>query len=474
MQILDRDIILHGEAAEKQMKRSRLRYVFLISVTLVLAERIAFFNNSRSVYAVLQFFVIYFLLLTFLMGRGFRKAKLLNTSTFFILLLLLFSFISLLFSIYHEAVLNSALIQFFELGALAILLYVLLANYWEDEDWATLAKLMVLLATVSSVTIITDFLEITRIAGWLGVNIYPTPTYVRASGILGEVNFAAGKLSVMLPFCFFLYSYYRKKDEKLRAASALIVVIPIMIAIFLTGSRMGMLAALFTLTYGLFYFIFSKLRGPEKKRLAFVPILAFVTVLVVLVMLLPIGAMISRSATSSKYEMTFTRYANVWAFLTSSEVTGETSITVRGDLIVFGIKKFIEKPITGFGLGAFTELSRVEFGLAIVAHNTFIEMLADTGLLGGMSFIALFAYALFNILKSKERLGIFYQAFIISSINLFIMLFFLSSSADKLLWGMFIPISMYLEQRRKEDKPLGRRLDSSPVRIRPIKWSGGI
>jgi O-antigen ligase len=370
-------------------------------------------------------------------------------------------FISTLFSKYQETMISMEIIQSLELGVLATLLYVLLANYWDDEYWASLAKLMVLMAAISSVTIVTDFLEITRFSESLGAKIYQTPGYIRVAGILGEANYGAGKLGIMLPFCFFLYTYYRSRGEKPKAFISLIVFVPIIIGIFLTGSRMGMLEALLTLTYGLFYLVFRRTRGIERRSIVFVAILASVAILVVVITLLPIGNI--PSITSSKYEKTFTRYHNIWTYLTKSNVTGETALPLRIDLLRFGMEKFVEKPIAGYGLGGFVKLSSEEFGRGFVAHNTFIGMLVDTGLIGGLSFIGLFAYAFYNILKSKERLGVFYHAFIISAINLLVMLFFLSSYADKLLWGMFIPISMYLEQMRKEKVSQGRISDPSVV-----------
>lgn len=460
MQALGLDIKPQGEMVKEQEKRSRLRYVFLLSIAFIITERVVFFSTGRSVYLVFQFIVIYFLLIVFLMNRNFEKAKLLNISVFLILSLILSVLISTLLSKYQVAILNP-LIQFFELGVLAIFLYVLLANYWADEDWASLAKLLVVLATISSVTIITDFFEITRFTEWLGFNLHVSSIYIRAGGILGEVDFGAGKLGVMLPFCFFLFSYYRKRGEKRKSNIALIASVPIIFAIFLAGSRMGMLAVLFTLIYGLFYFIFNGLRRSEGKRGAFISSLAFVTIIVVLVMLQPIGSMFRKGAAGSKYEKTLVRYTNVWTFLSTSEVTGEASLPVRVALVKLGIKKLMEKPITGYGLGVFTELSREELGRALVAHNTFIGMLVETGLVGGLSFIGLCAYAFYNILKSKEYLGVFYQAFIISAINLFIMLFFASGNADRFLWGMFIPISMYLAQRRNESKPSEYGLEPS-------------
>jgi O-antigen ligase len=78
----------------------------------------------------------------------------------------------------------------------------------------------------------------------------------------------------------------------------------------------------------------------------------------------------------------------------------DSSAMSRPMLVQTGIKMFQEKPIFGFGLGGYTE-NTIRYGYlkTIEAHNTFIEVLVEYGIVG----LSAFFFAIFLSIKGYLR-----------------------------------------------------------------------
>ena len=73
-------------------------------------------------------------------------------------------------------------------------------------------------------------------------------------------------------------------------------------------------------------------------------------------------------------------------------LSGEKNVTdrLRADMIAKGLAMFREKPVVGWGMTAFAEVS----GFASYAHNNFVELLANYGVVGFGLFYSLYLYIL--------------------------------------------------------------------------------
>ncbi|MDC7230564.1 MAG: ATP-grasp fold amidoligase family protein [Sphaerochaetaceae bacterium] len=92
------------------------------------------------------------------------------------------------------------------------------------------------------------------------------------------------------------------------------------------------------------------------------------------------------------------RFINMFIeLLFDKGVDGSTS--VRMDMIIRGLEMFKERPLFGWGLGAFTDLS----GFGTYSHNNYIELLVGVGLLG------LLVYYSLSFCIVKEGLKRFFQ-----------------------------------------------------------------
>lgn len=92
-----------------------------------------------------------------------------------------------------------------------------------------------------------------------------------------------------------------------------------------------------------------------------------------------------------------------------ADYTQDESATGRLDAWKAGIRMFMRNPLTGIGAGCF-EFASPDYGLSrgIVAHNSFITALAETGLIGFSTFIFIMVYtfrACGKINANLKRLG---------------------------------------------------------------------
>ena len=64
-----------------------------------------------------------------------------------------------------------------------------------------------------------------------------------------------------------------------------------------------------------------------------------------------------------------------------------------------GLNAFKESPILGIGLDNARLLTRATYGFDHYLHNNFVELLADTGLLGFCSYYSMYLYCFYNFIK---------------------------------------------------------------------------
>lgn len=97
-------------------------------------------------------------------------------------------------------------------------------------------------------------------------------------------------------------------------------------------------------------------------------------------------------------QLTSSRFANV--FSSDSE---QSSFAWRLKVWKGMVTLFKNKPIFGYGVGSFTTLNMELFNINLNAHNDYLRLLIETGLIGVFSFIAIQVNALKAILKLKKK-----------------------------------------------------------------------
>ncbi|HLV10102.1 MAG TPA: O-antigen ligase family protein [Halanaerobiales bacterium] len=253
-----------------------------------------------------------------------------------------------------------------------ILLFILifsLANYIDTYDkLRMLMRSFVFSGLIASMYILikADFSNITRFGSELG--------NVNAIGMILGIS-----ATFSLYFILTKREYYQS-----------IFLLIIASCILLTGSRK---AFLFIIMNTLIILFLRNNKG-WKNKLKFAAIILLI-VLIACYLVFNVDIF---------YEIIGVRLLNTFRSLSGQKVsTG--SVTLRVKLIQEGWRMFKERPLLGHGLNNFRVLfARVPGGRETYAHNNFIELLVNIGVIGAGIYFLLQAYLIFELFKSCGEL----------------------------------------------------------------------
>jgi len=416
--------------------------LFPISITIIIFDKIKLpFDPPISIYRPLQMFILLLMFITILTKRNIKS----NSSSLTTILLYFFVFFTLISTLFARNLTNS-LLRTFQIGEFTIMVLILffyLKIFWDISYVKDLAQLMCWLGIFSGVTIISDFF------GWTDfvTIIYDYRGYGRQVGILGEPNFAAGKLAIFLPFIIYASFKNQKEGKMVKSRIYAILSLVVSIAILMTGSRMGIIMLVITFT-----FIILK----ERKYL--ISIKSAKTFIILCLFLLIIGTTFWQNA-KFRYLATH-RVGSLYHFITIGEKA--EGIDMRLELLKPSWQMFSTNPILGLGPGGYRwELPQYVPSMGErPSHNTFIDVLVGIGIFGFLFFVGILIQIAYNIRSLRKIMPLKNLSFYfgLSFLNLLVMLFFLSHLHNRFLWGMFIPISMVIEWNKKAKKRKYKKL----------------
>lgn len=193
-------------------------------------------------------------------------------------------------------------------------------------------------------------------------------------------------LLYIIPFAgsIMLWNYYRRISPFFRILYLGISIV-FFIFIGITGSRTALIAAVvFVLVYGLAIDNREK-QGAFLKRFLVISVIAVATFFVVW----KIPAL---------YDAIGSRIDGLIDSLFGRGI-GEFSANRRLDIIDLGWKAFLQKPIFGYGIDGFKRAT----GLSYYAHNTYIEILCDFGIVGFIAYYSIFVVAIKQVTKALRE-----------------------------------------------------------------------
>jgi putative inorganic carbon (HCO3(-)) transporter len=259
----------------------------------------------------------------------------------------------------HKAYIHGILNAFSEFSKIVII-YFLLTNLVTNERR--------LKATIWVLILCTTYLAVQGVLLSMGIAIgginFSQGVRVQSTGIFGDPNDLAMTLIIGLPFIFhfFFSERFALKRIILVAFGGLMLY-----CILLTGSRGGMI--------GLAVVAYLLLR---KKTGAIVgAVLTFV-------------CLVGFLAMAPSYTVERLRSASL------SEGTGHSRIEHWYD----GWNMFLSNPITGVGMNNYPD-----HAAGFVAHNSFIHVAAETGMVGLLIWMGLFYFAFKNLVAVERKVG---------------------------------------------------------------------
>lgn len=290
---------------------------------------------------------------------------------------------------------------FYIIGAVGFTI-ILLDQFRDEKDWITAYKILVISGLVSSILV---FLQ-----AYHGM--------FRAAGFISpDPNFTAMRMTALLPLVY----YWAKTTRKIPGLLLMGGLFITLLAIISTGSRAGILAGIITLLIISFYEL--KKKGSKKLLIAFI-------------MLFILGIFLTSIIAPGPLQSGFVRFENLIGVIKGKELP-DGSVSERYALLVGGARMFLDNYIFGVGLGNFQEHS-IEYGsnLKHESHNTYIEILAELGLVGAAIFFWLILSTLskFKLLE-KKYFNNSYESFItgckISFFSILINFLFLTALTDR-------------------------------------------
>lgn len=241
-------------------------------------------------------------------------------------------------------------------------------------------------------------------------------TTVRASLVRGESsadpNHTAAGLLLGLSFIINILIFRRRIISLINLFYFFSILI-IIFAIILTGSRAGLLGAATVIFISLFY-------GKHKTKYLISGIL---------ILLFSIGSILYiRKEISQDLKKRYEIYE-----ITSSGGAGRLQIWLNG------IEIWEKKPIWGHGMGTFGELHLVNAGIWKVAHNIYLQILVELGLVG----FILLLIIIWSLLNYREKCDSYIRIGSQSAlIGILVVSFFLGTLNYDYLWSaIFLSIA---------------------------------
>ncbi len=131
-----------------------------------------------------------------------------------------------------------------------------------------------------------------------------------------------------------------------------------------------------------------------------------------------------------------------------------------------GLETFRQRPIFGVGAGAFSSSVHNSTGIAYVAHNTFLSILVEQGLIGFGIFVALYCYSIRLCLRMPAFERAVWMAMLVT---LSIGVFSLTWEYRKPIWLIFGLISLQVGVTRQPSRVLRLRPVASPIVPDPLR-----
>lgn len=183
------------------------------------------------------------------------------------------------------------------------------------------------------------------------------------------------------------------------------------------------------LLYFIFLFLLSILTIYTGSRTAFIVLVAELILYfclckptkmirnVLISVLILVSALYLVMNVESFYEVLGTRLEGLFALLNGGGGV-DSSASIRDVFIKNGQKWFTESPILGYGLNNYKVLNETATGRLTYAHNNFIEIAVNLGVVGLMLYYGAYAYLvwkLFRLIK-KDRFYVFLLSSLIASL----------------------------------------------------------
>ncbi len=252
-------------------------------------------------------------------------------------------------------------------------------------------------------------------------------------GTDGDWNANAIGMLVAIAALLFLY-FYQKNTKPVKKITCVLLVAAMIVIALLTGSRKAFIIVL----GGTIGYLLLTNKGKRFRTLLFAA--AFVWVLFYIAM-----------ETEFFYSIIGNRIDGFLSLITGKG-EADSSSTLREKLIAGAIEVWKEYPDVGCGLGCYQLFSVGFAGREMYAHNNYVELLADLGIVGTMIYYSgpmLLLVSLLRKLKNKENEG---RLFLTLIVVILVLDFACVSYTDFLFSLVYMAAFSYISMKSKKEK----------------------
>lgn len=228
--------------------------------------------------------------------------------------------------------------------------------------------------------------------------------YGYMSGFTTEVSFAAGLLVLGMHVFLFSYLYFDKKQKKINAILLFLTFIALALTMKRSHLIFGIVGCFFTL-----YFVDNSRH--KSKWVWNVFKFMFVCIIAIIVIYQFYGG--SESIVGRLVTTVF------------NLVNGVDIDTARSDFNAQTILMWLRKPVFGYGWGTYIHIGLSALGLNANGHNVYLQLLAETGIVGFLSFVSLALFSLQRAIYTVKHIKVTPEQKIFVCVGLSYQVFFL-------------------------------------------------
>lgn len=219
-------------------------------------------------------------------------------------------------------------------------------------------------------------------------SLYGIFAFVNSRGYEGINANNIGFLSAMCFNCciFYLISSRKKNERKLNEKKYIILALIYLFFSVLSASRKAVIYLILSIT--IYLMIYEK-RISIKKFLMFLLGIFIIIISYLAIMKIPF-----------MYNLIGNRIENMISGFEGEKTDGSTS--ARIGMIDAGMEWFKEKPILGYGIANFKVMNRIKRDKDLYAHNNYVELLVDCGIIGTVIYYIIYILIIIKIFKQKN------------------------------------------------------------------------
>ena len=263
---------------------------------------------------------------------------------------------------------------YFRFGIFVIFSIYIFKNYKFVEDF--FFKLIFIVCLLISIDGIIQF-----IFGYNILGFYKSDSFGRVTGVFNDEAVLGSYLSKVFPLLFFNFLTNPNSQKKYK----IFVIILSLITIIISGERT---ATFFTIIFLFGYFIFSNKYSLTKKIFYIISVIAMLVIVI-------------NSNNNLKHRfinITLDQFQN-----NDGKILFFTK--VHNDQFLAGYKIFLDNPVFGVGTKLYRHYACLnenyisQFSCTTHPHNTYIQLLSETGLVGTFIILFIFFFTIFKIFK---------------------------------------------------------------------------